>query len=165
MEGSLEAVTNAVLSDFADIRDIDRLVHVAVRLLFAALLGGILGFQREMAGKDAGLRTHMLIAVSAALFIVVPQLEDFHREDVSRVLQGLLAGLGFLGGGAILKVADERTIHGLTTATGIWLTAGVGIAVGFGRIGTAMLATGLAFLILGGLGRFESVYLKSEPSD
>lgn len=155
MASSLRTILGALSSDFSDLQDLDRLTHVTVRLFMAALCGGILGFQREITGKDAGLRTHMLVAVGAAFFVVVPLYENFSSNDMSRVLQGLLAGVGFLGGGAILKLVGEKEVHGLTTATAIWLTTAIGIAVGFGRMGTALIATAVAFLILSALRRME----------
>ncbi|MDZ4689394.1 MAG: MgtC/SapB family protein [Planctomycetaceae bacterium] len=161
MGGDFASLTDAVALDFADFRRLDRLGQVAVRLVIAALLGGLLGYQRELAGKDAGLRTYMLVAVAAAFFIMVPQQEGWGTSDMSRVVQGLLAGIGFLGGGAILKVTAEKEIHGLTTATGIWMTS----AVGFGRIGTAVLGAILTFLILSALGRVEATLIKPHRSD
>jgi putative Mg2+ transporter-C (MgtC) family protein len=148
-------IWEAILQDFADLPDPARLAVVTVRLLFAALLGGLLGFERERMGKEAGLRTYMLVTLGAAFFVIVPQLEGMPVQDMSRVLQGVVTGIGFLGGGAILKLSNERTISGLTTAAGIWFTAAVGIAVGFGRIGTAMIGTVLAYVILSVLYRWE----------
>lgn len=145
---------HALVQDFADLSDPARLTHVAVRLLLAALLGGILGYQREKVGKAAGLRTHMLVAVGAALFVLVPQLDGMSLEDLSRVMQGVITGIGFLGAGTILKLAEDREIKGLTTAASIWLTAAIGIAVGLGRLGSALLAGLLALVILEVLIRF-----------
>lgn len=151
------SIGEALLLDFQDIRDIERLTHVALRLIFAALLGGLLGYERERSGKAAGLRTHMLVSVGAAFFILVPHLEGVADTDMARVVQGIVTGVGFLGAGTILKLASEHQVKGLTTAAGIWLTAAVGVAVGFGRLGTATLAAILAFAILGLLQRFERV--------
>ncbi len=137
----------ALSQDFGDVVDLGRLVHVAVRLLVAAALGGVLGYQRESVGKSAGMRTYMLVTVGSAFFVIVPQLEGMQHDAMSRVIQGLIAGIGFLGGGAILKLTSEKEVLGLTTAAGIWLAAAIGIASGFGRIGTAVLATALAFAI------------------
>ncbi len=156
---------DAVYLDFADLRDVPRLAHMGVRLIIAALLGGLLGYQREVIGKDAGIRTYMLVTVGAAFFIIVSRLEGLSNSDMSRVLQGLLTGIGFLGGGAILKLTDDKEIQGLTTAAGIWQAAGIGIAVGFGQIGTALLGTLLAFLILSAITHFEGLRLKPHRSD
>ena len=143
----------ALVEDFADVQDIGRLTHVVLRLLLAALIGGLLGYQREVAGKSAGLRTYMLVTLGSAFFVIVPQLEGV--QDMSRVVQGIITGIGFLGGGAILKLADDKEIQGLTTAAGIWMAAAAGIAVGFGRLGTALVGAVLGFLILGAVYRFE----------
>lgn len=160
-----QSFLDAVYLDFADLRDVSRLAHMGVRLIIAALLGGSLGYQREVIGKDAGIRTYMLVSVGAAFFIVVSRLEGMSNSDMSSVLQGLLTGIGFLGGGAILKLTEDKEIQGLTTAAGIWLTAGIGIAVGFGQIGAALLGTLLAFLILSAITFFEGLRMKPHRSD
>lgn len=128
--------------------EVDGMASAAVRLLAAVLLGGALGFEREWAGKIAGLRTHMLTALAAALFVVGPRLAGMNDEGVSRILQGVVAGIGFLGGGVILKQDEQGRIKGVTTAAGIWLTSAVGICVGLGRLWLAVLCTLLAVLIL-----------------
>lgn len=132
-------------SDLADPADITRLV---VRLLVALVLGGILGFERETAGAQAGLRTHMLVSVGCALFVLVPLQAGMEIADLSRVLQGIVAGIGFLGAGAIIKMTGGYEIRGLTTAAGIWLTAAIGIAAGMGSLATAIISTLLALGIL-----------------
>jgi putative Mg2+ transporter-C (MgtC) family protein len=141
--------------EFADLPHRQTLVRVAIRLAAAALAGGLIGYQREKVGKDAGLRTHMLVTIGAALFVIVPVTQEATASDLSRVIQGIVTGIGFLGGGAILKLAHDKEIHGLTTAAGIWLSAAIGIAAGFGRLGTVLLATLFALAILGTLARFE----------
>lgn len=145
----------ALTQDVGDTVDLARLVHVALRLFAAAVLGGILGYQRESVGKDAGMRTYMLVTVGAAFFVIVPQLEGMKHDAMSRVLQGIVAGIGFLGAGAILKLSGEKEVLGLTTAAGIWLAAAIGVAAGFGRIGTALLGTVLAYGILSAVYRWE----------
>ena len=87
-------------------------------VLLAALLGGLVGFQREQAGKAAGLRTHMLVALGAAFFVMIPYQAGMPLADLSRVLQGIITGVGFLGAGTILKRPAEEHIEGLTTAAG-----------------------------------------------
>src|SRR5262249_18323906 len=142
-------VWDALQSDFADLPDAATLTRVLVRLTVAAVLGGILGYERERSGKVAGLRTHMLVSLGSALFIVIPLEAGVSKADLSRVLQGLVAGIGFLGAGAIVRGGgDDSHIHGLTTAGGVWLTAGIGVAAGMGRLATAMLITVLALAIL-----------------
>jgi putative Mg2+ transporter-C (MgtC) family protein len=137
-----------ILAEFSDLPEITDAVRVTVRLLLAALLGGVLGWQREQAGKAAGLRTHMLVALGSALFVLIPEQAGVSSSDLSRVIQGIITGIGFLGAGSILKLTEPGQIYGLTTAAGIWLTAAVGIAAGLGREASAMLTTFLAFVIL-----------------
>jgi putative Mg2+ transporter-C (MgtC) family protein len=119
-----------------------------MRLGLALILGGILGFERELSRRDAGMRTHMMVAVGAALFVVVPLQAGFSQDNMSRVLQGLVSGIGFLGAGAIIKLSAEREVRGLTTAASLWLSAGVGVAAGLGREATAILSVAIALAIL-----------------
>jgi putative Mg2+ transporter-C (MgtC) family protein len=150
----------AVREEFSDLPDVERATRIILRLLVAAILGGVLGFEREQKGKSAGLRTHMLVALGAALFILVPQQAGVSDADLTRVLQGLVAGVGFLGAGTIIKGGGEEEVKGLTTAAGIWLTAAIGVAAGMGRETTAVISTILALVILYTLpkvaGLFES---------
>jgi putative Mg2+ transporter-C (MgtC) family protein len=145
-----------VRQDFADLATWPELIRIFVRLLFAALLGGALGYERERVGKAAGLRTHMLVALGAALIVLAPQQAGITIADQSRVIQGIVVGIGFLGGGAIIKGAEERQVTGLTTAAGIWLTAAVGMAVGLGRLSLALLGVLLALVILSVLQGIEN---------
>ncbi|MCD9568455.1 putative Mg2+ transporter-C (MgtC) family protein [Pseudomonas sp. NFPP10] len=136
--------------EFADIGDARQLTQITLRLLVAALLGGILGFEREHQGKAAGVRTHMLVAMGAALFVLVPSLSGAQADAMSRVLQGVIAGIGFLGAGTILKGREEdqgQHVKGLTTAAGLWMTAAIGVAAGMGREATAVLSTLLALMV------------------
>jgi putative Mg2+ transporter-C (MgtC) family protein len=141
-----ERIAATLQSEFSDIPDVEAATRIVVRLLLAALLGGMLGFQREQHGKEAGVRTHMLVALGSALFVLVPLQAGAESDDVSRVIQGVVAGVGFLCAGTILKVTQsgEDQVRGLTTAAGIWLTAAIGVAVGLGREMTALLSTLLA---------------------
>ena len=148
-------VWNVIAGEFADLPNVAEAVRVSMRLLMAAILGGILGYEREQQGKNAGLRTHMLVSAGAALFVLVPQQAGMSEEGISRVIQGLLAGIGFLGAGTILHLEGEHKVKGLTTAAGIWFTAAIGIAVGLGREATAILSTILAVVIIAVLPRFE----------
>lgn len=124
------------------------LTRITVRCFVAVLLGGLIGYEREMRGTAAGLRTHMLVALGAALFVIVPLETGVSHADVSRVLQGVISGIGFLGAGAVIKLSQGQKIRGLTTATSIWLTAAVGIAAGMGASIAALIATMLALFIL-----------------
>lgn len=142
--------------------DLHETVRIVVRLVAASLLGAIIGLQREHAGKPAGLRTHMLVSLGSALFVLIPLQIGMDFDGLSRIIQGVATGIGFLGGGAILKVSQERDIHGLTTAAGIWLTCAVGVGVGLGGLGVGLIAVALAWIILALLWRFERVHPKSK---
>lgn len=158
-----------VALDFSDLPDTSEAIRMTVRLLLAAILGGMLGYDRERAGKAAGLRTHMLVSLGAALFVLIPQQAGLSNADLSRVIQGIVAGVGFLGAGAIVKDSRGGEIQGLTTAAGIWLTAAIGIAAGLGREASAVLGAVLAFVILSALARIshriEKLQLERRPDE
>lgn len=137
-----------IQEEFSDLADVTQITRVGVRLLVAIALGAVLGYERETKGMAAGLRTHMLVALGAALFVLVPAQAGMSLSDLSRVLQGVIAGIGFLGAGAIIKLSQDREIRGLTTAASVWLTAAIGIAAGMGRETTAILSAALALFIL-----------------
>ena len=140
-----------VQQEFSDVPDAAELTRLCVRLLVAIVLGGLLGYERESVGSSAGFRTHMLVALGSALFVLVPLQAGTAMSDMSRVIQGVIAGIGFLGAGAIIKLSQEQEIRGLTTAASIWLTSAIGIAAGMGREATAVLSTLFALVILIGL--------------
>jgi putative Mg2+ transporter-C (MgtC) family protein len=156
MSGWWLEVVATVKAEFSDLPDVTQATIVCVRLLVAVALGGLLGYERETRGTSAGLRTHMLVALGAALFVLVPLQAGVSVQDMSRVLQGVISGIGFLGAGAIIKLSQDREIRGLTTAASIWLTAAIGIAAGMGREMTAVLSTVLALIILALLRRKSS---------
>jgi putative Mg2+ transporter-C (MgtC) family protein len=143
-----QEVWNTVLSEFSDIPDATQITRITLRLLVAAALGGLLGYERESKGKSAGVRTHMLVAIGAALFVLIPQQAGASTADLTRVLQGLIAGVGFLGAGAIILGTKQVETQGLTTAAGIWVTAAIGVAAGMGRESTAVLSTLVALFVL-----------------
>jgi putative Mg2+ transporter-C (MgtC) family protein len=130
-------------------------LRVVVRLVAAAVLGGVLGVERQYEHKSAGMRTHMLVALGAALFTAAPALAGVNTDGVTRIIQGIAAGIGFVGGGTILKMTDQHEVRGLTTAANIWLAAAVGVAVGAGWLVPAAVGTGLALVILYTLRRVE----------
>ncbi len=132
------------------------LLRVLLRLCIAAALGGFIGLGRERTEKSAGLRTHMLVALGAALYTLVPLEAGMRSADFSRVIQGLMTGIGFLGGGVILKLSAEHEVRGLTTAAGVWTTAAVGMSVGAGWLWPALGGTLLAWIILELLRMLES---------
>lgn len=146
-------VWQGVLEDFSDLPDTRQFLRLTTRLLLAAILGSVLGFERQMAGKEAGLRTHMLVSLGSALFVIIPTQAGMVIADLSRVIQGIVTGIGFIGAGAILKQTEQEEIKGLTTAAGLWLTAAVGMAAGIGRQSSAIVGTLLALFILAALQR------------
>ncbi|MGE3960636.1 MAG: MgtC/SapB family protein [Dehalococcoidia bacterium] len=117
------------------------------RIGIAAMGGALIGFERRQAGKSAGMRTLMLVSMGAALFTLV-SIFGFQDHDPSRVASGVVAGVGFLGAGAILR--DGRSVRGLTTAASVWVSAAVGAAAGTGlyivALGTALLAVFVMWL-------------------
>jgi putative Mg2+ transporter-C (MgtC) family protein len=139
----------------AGLGDARQLVHVLVRLLAATLLGALIGIQRERAGKPAGLRTHMLVTLGTAVFVLACAGVGMSSDGLSRVIQGIVTGIGFIGAGSILKLSEERDVQGLTTAAGVWMTAAVGVAVGLGSLGVAILSTLFTLIILSFAKRFE----------
>ena len=133
------------------------MARITVRLIVAMIFGAVIGIQRERAGKPAGLRTHMLVALGAAVFVIASGEFGMNADSISRVIQGLVTGIGFLGAGAILKLYDKRAVEGLTTAAGIWMTAALGVAVGLGRFGLALVATLLAWMTLSVVRQMEHI--------
>jgi len=148
-------IWRGVQNDFADLPGVAEVTQIVLRMLLAALLGGLVGFQRERVGKAAGLRTHMLVSLGSAFFVMIPYQAGMSIADLSRVMQGIMTGVGFLGAGTILKRETDEQIEGLTTAAGLWLTAAVGSAAGMGREASAVLGTVLALLILAFLPRIK----------
>lgn len=147
---------NPLHDGLLDLPTLRQLFDIVLRLGIAAVLGGVIGFEREQVGKAAGLRTHMLVGLAAALFTVAPLDAGMSVADLSRVLQGVAAGIGFIGAGTILKLTSQQEIRGLTTAASLWLTAAVGMAVGIGHLWLPIVAVFLAVVILWGLGVVEA---------
>jgi putative Mg2+ transporter-C (MgtC) family protein len=122
-------------------------LELGQRLLLAALLGGMLGFERELRQKSAGLRTNILIAVGSALFTVMSyELAEGPVADPSRIAAQIVTGIGFLGAGAIMRT--DSGVQGLTTAATVWVNAAVGVAAGGGEYRLASIATGVTLLVL-----------------
>jgi putative Mg2+ transporter-C (MgtC) family protein len=146
----VETIVESLTRNFADLGDVASATRVGLRLVLAAVLGGALGYEREGVGKPAGLRTHILVALGSALFVLAPRESGADEQAVSRVIQGLVAGIGFLGAGSILKyrAGQNEVVEGLTTAAGIWTTAAIGVTVAMGRGATAVVATLLALFVL-----------------
>ncbi|MFK5732430.1 MgtC/SapB family protein [Pseudomonas urmiensis] len=150
MDSGWEKIWQTVRAEFADVTNEEEVTRILLRLLMAAMLGAVLGFEREHKGKSAGVRTHMLVSMGAALFVLAPSMAGADEQALSRVIQGIVAGIGFLGAGTILKGNGKDTSHvkGLTTAAGLWMTAAIGTAAGMGREATALISTVLALLVL-----------------
>jgi putative Mg2+ transporter-C (MgtC) family protein len=128
--------------------DRERFVIVLVRMFAAVLLGAVVGIEREKAGKPAGLRTHMLVSLGTAVVVIACADASMSLDGLSRVIQGIVTGIGFIGAGTILKLNEQREIQGLTTAAGLWMTAAIGVAVGLGILGVALIGTLVTVLIL-----------------
>ncbi len=126
---------------------------VVERLVVAAVLGGILGFDREILARPAGIRTHMLVCLAAATFTVLTfelveraKAEGISNVDPIRIIEAVTAGVAFLAAGAIIQ--GRGKIHGVTTGAGLWLAGAVGTAAGIGAFAIALIATGLGFIVL-----------------
>ena len=151
MQDWWQQVATTAATEFSDVPDPAQATRIVMRLTLAAVLGGLLGWEREAHGKAAGVRTHMLVCMGSAMFVMIALQTGAQANEASRVMQGVIAGIGFLGAGTILKEqvhGSTPQIRGLTTAAGIWLTAAIGVAAGLGEEATALLSALLAFGIL-----------------
>jgi putative Mg2+ transporter-C (MgtC) family protein len=134
------------------------------RILLAALLGAVIGFEREWSGKSAGFRTMMLVSVGSALFTIVSfqlaMLDNKHESDVTRIASNIVTGIGFLGAGLIFR--GNKNVHNLTTAAAVWTAAAIGMAAGIGSYWESVVTTALVILILVALQwleeKFERAY-------
>jgi putative Mg2+ transporter-C (MgtC) family protein len=138
------------------IPDLTDLVRIVGRLSVAMVIGAAIGLQRRVAHKAAGVRTHMLVALGTALLLVTASDAGLGPTDLSRIVQGIITGVGFLGGGAILKLTDEREIRGLTTAAGIWLTAAASAAAGLGQMAAALIGLLFALIVLALMAKIDT---------
>ncbi|HEX2827615.1 MAG TPA: MgtC/SapB family protein [Burkholderiales bacterium] len=159
----LEKVVETLREEFSDLADASDVTRLLLRVLLAVGLAALIGYEREVRGSTAGLRTHMIIALGVALIVVAAQQSGMDSEDVSRVIQGVFAGIGFLGAGAIIKQSRSEEVRGLTTAASLWTTAAVATACGLGSELTAITATLIALLILSVLLRIERRTIKRNP--
>jgi putative Mg2+ transporter-C (MgtC) family protein len=144
----MREIWDTIVMEFSDLGSVRDTTSMIIRLLMAALLGGALGYEREQHGKSAGVRTHMLVAIGSAMFVLIPQQTGGADADLTRIQQGLVAGVGFLGAGSIIKGGAKGDVKGLTTAASIWLTAAIGMAAGIGREASAVLCTLIALIIM-----------------
>ena len=131
-------------------------LELSLRLFVAAFLSAVVGFERERTDHPAGLRTHILVCLGTAIVVLVSAGSQMSLDGLSRVIQGIVTGIGFIGAGSILKLEHEHRIRGLTTAAGLWVTAAIGIACGLGTLGLAMIATAMTLIVLRVLQAIES---------
>ncbi len=130
-------------------------------LILALTLGGLIGFEREMADRWAGLRTHMLVSLGSAIFVLLGRdFTENNPAEITRVIQGVAAGVGFIGAGTILKLSEKMEVRGLTTASSVWLSAAVGVACGLNRFTLAVVGTLLTLIVLFVLRRIEKNLLE-----
>lgn len=144
-----------LLSDFETPFDGYPVELVLLRLVMAVVLGGLIGWEREMRNKPAGLRTHILIALAACLFALIafgmienvdPENQTHVRTDPLRLIEAVTAGVAFLAAGAIIQ--SGGSVHGLTTGAGMWLAGAIGLSAGSGRLALAILVTIVALIVL-----------------
>ena len=139
----------------SELWELKEVLDVTLRLLVAVALGGLLGIERQLHGRWAGLRTHMTVSMGSAIFVIIGMHIAGPLPDATRVVQGIAAGIGFLGAGTILKLSDELEVKGLTTASSIWLSGAVGTAAGLKLYPLAVAATAVALLVLAALRPME----------
>jgi putative Mg2+ transporter-C (MgtC) family protein len=144
--------------------DTQQLGRVIIRLIAAVLFGAAIGYQRESMGKPAGIKTHILVTVGTTVFILGCAGAGMDSDALSRVIQGIVTGIGFIGAGSILKLDKERDIKGLTTAAGVWMTAAIGVTIGLGGLGLALIATILTLTVLTVMGSIELRFEKKDPT-
>jgi putative Mg2+ transporter-C (MgtC) family protein len=142
--------------------DTQQLARVIIRLIAAVLFGAAIGYQRESIGKPAGIKTHILVTVGTTVFVLGCAGSGMDSDALSRVIQGIVTGIGFIGAGSILKLDKERDIQGLTTAAGVWMTAAIGVTIGLGGIGLALIATILTLTVLTVMGSIELRFDKKD---
>ncbi len=137
-------------------------LNITFRLCLALLFGATIGLERQLSRKPAGLRTHMLVSFGSALFTLIPLQTGATQPDanaLSRIIQGIAAGVGFLGAGEILREASQKSqrleVHGLTSAAAIWVSAALGIVAGCGLWQLGLIASVLTFLVLNVFKRLE----------
>ncbi|MCK9246901.1 MAG: MgtC/SapB family protein [Anaerolineaceae bacterium] len=143
-----DLIISTTANEFIDITNIADNVQITVRLMLAILLGGILGYEREQQGKAAGLRTHILVCSATTMLVLAAGPTEVLEDPISRVVQGILAGVGFLCAGSIIKNNVDNDVQGLTTAASVWFTAAIGVVVGLGQPVLSILSALLAVIVL-----------------
>ncbi len=145
--------------------------QITLRLLLAVLLGAVLGIEREVMGKPAGLRTHMMVSMGAAAFTLVTleifssvrQVMENTRSDPIRIVEGIIGGIGFLGAGTIIR--SRGSVEGITTAASIWVVGAVGLACGAGYFKVAGIIVAFAMVIISGVGRLEDRFIRRSENN
>lgn len=164
MDG-LTTIDQQIINWFLSLGTGGHVLLVLVSLLIAALLSGIIGFEREYHGHAAGLRTHMLVAIGSALVMIISiygfNREDFPTRDPARLAAQVVSGIGFLGAGTIIQTGTD--IKGLTTATTLWLVMTIGLAAGAGQFVIAGIGCVCSLIILVSLRRVEQLAQKRAP--
>lgn len=135
--------------------DRNELIRILIRLFASFLCGGLIGFQREKFGKPAGLRTHILVSLGTTVFVLGCSGAGMGSDALSRIIQGIVTGIGFIGAGSILKIDAERDVKGLTSAAGVWMTAAIGVVIGLGELGLALITTALTLIVLTAIASIE----------
>ena len=135
-------------------------LEMMLRLTLAAIFGGVIGYIREIEGKAAGFRTHILVCLGAALFTITSLFlsQEYARVDVSRIAASIVIGIGFIGAGTIFKGGE--TVKGLTTAASVWMCAAIGVAIASGLYTLTTFATLLAYIVIRLLNTVEKKYIK-----
>jgi len=131
-----------------------------VRLSLSFLVGGLIGLERQMHRRPAGLRTHILVCIGSCLIMLTSMyVFDIYKSEVnidpSRIASGVITGIGFLGAGAIIREREKEAVKGLTTAASLWVVAGLGLSIGCGLYSASLFTTALALVALFFLARVE----------
>jgi putative Mg2+ transporter-C (MgtC) family protein len=146
---------NETVTLFGTIPDLQQLMQITARMVAAIVLGAVIGIQRELMGKPAGLRTHALVTLAAAIFTLGSLEAGMPLADLSRVIQGVATGIGFIGAGVILKRHEEGEVLGLTTAATVWTATAIGVAVGLGHVLLAAIGVALTWMVLTSFARLD----------
>jgi putative Mg2+ transporter-C (MgtC) family protein len=143
---------------------------IIVRLVLSVFLGGLIGFERQMHRRTAGLRTNILVCLGSCLIMLVSQymFEIYKNQvnvDPSRIAASIITGIGFLGAGAIIREREKEAVRGLTTAACLWVVAGIGMAVGCGFYTASLVTTALTLIVLFFLRYFEGMIFERDNED
>lgn len=131
-----------------------------MRIFVAGLLGGVIGFEREFRAKEAGVRTHFIVALGSALFMIISQYAFSGRFDAARVAAQVVSGIGFIGAGVI--IFQKNVVRGITTAAGLWVAAAIGLACGAAMYSVAIAATLMTVLVLETMHFITRIYGEKE---